>query len=194
MKNFSILCISFLLLAGSINLQAQEGAKQVISYNNNRIIYQNSFGPLQNFKVEVRGEIEVAEDDRDIIGMSSDGYLEIEKTVFGNKRKIIITSQGNSLKKEYYEGRSKQPYEPEGRKWLAEILPDLVKTSTIGAESRTNRFYKKGGTNLVLQEIDKLESDYVKHHYASLLLKLPVQSKEYPTVIQSLSKSISSDY
>src|SRR4051812_16057834 len=47
-----------------------------------------------DFNVEARGRIEITEDDKDIKGMSDDGYLEISKTVFGSKRTIIIEAQG----------------------------------------------------------------------------------------------------
>jgi len=126
---------------------------------------------LTSFNIELRGKIEVTDDDKDIKSMSDDGYLEISKTVFGSKRSIIIESQGGGrLKKEYYEGRSKVEWEPAGRTWLNEILPEVVRSTTIGAESRVERFYKQGGAQAVLAEIGKMDSDYVKAHYGKLLL------------------------
>src|SRR5687767_6486800 len=60
----------------------------------------------KEFSIELRGKIEVTDDDKDIKTITSDGYLEISKTVFGSKRTVIIEAIGNKVKKEYYEGRT----------------------------------------------------------------------------------------
>jgi hypothetical protein len=148
-----------------------------------------------SFNVELRGKIEITDDDKDIKGMSDDGYLEISKTVFGSKRTIIIESQGNGkLKKEYYEGRSQMDWDPAGKNWLGEILPEVIRSTTIGAESRVERFYKQGGANAVLDEIDKMTSDYVQSHYGKLLLSKNIPASELPSVINKLANAVNSDY
>ena len=112
-----------------------------------------------SFNIESRGKIEVTDDDKDIKSMSEDGYLEISKTVFGSKRGIIIESLGGGkLKKEYYESRTKMDWEPAGKAWLGEILPEVLRSTTIAAESRVDRFFKQGGANAVLGEIGEMES------------------------------------
>jgi hypothetical protein len=148
-----------------------------------------------DFNIEMRGRIEITEDDKDIKSISDDGYLEINKTVFGSKRTIIIEPLGGGkMKKEYYEGRTQMAWEPNGREWLSEILPDIVRNTTIGAESRVSRFFKQGGTTAVLNEIDRMDSDYSKSHYANLLMKQNVQAKDYAVIINKISDEIDSDH
>jgi len=159
-----------------------------------KVSYKNSVAGVYNFNIESRGKIELTDDDKDIKSMSPDGFLEITKTVFGSKRKLRISPLGNSLKKEYYEGRTSLPFEPDGKKWLTEILPELVRTTTIGAESRVNRFYRLGGINAVLNEIESLESDYVTAHYANALVGLPIPSKDYPVIISRVAFTLDSDH
>lgn len=155
--------------------------------------YRTSNG-VSSFSVEVRGKIELTDDDKDIKSMSADGYLEIKKTVFGSKRTLIIKPVGNTLKREYYEGREQIPFEPEGRQWMHEIMPEMVRSTTIGAESRVNRFYKSGGVNAVLDEIGRMESDHVKAHYAKILTSMNLASKDYALVVSRVSQSIDSDH
>jgi hypothetical protein len=176
------------LIAG--NCVAQETSTTTSS---RKFVYKSSTG-LSSFNVEVRGKIELTDDDKDIKSMSADGYLEVSKTVFGSRRALVITPQGSSLKREYYEGHSAVAFEPEGRKWMNEILPELVRTTTIGAESRVNRFYKQGGVPAVLSEINKLDSDHAKAAYASLLMGLNIPGKDYVTIIQSISNTMDSDH
>lgn len=156
--------------------------------------YRSSNG-LTDFNIEYRGRIELTDDDRDIKSISDDGYLEINKTVFGSKRTIVIESMGGGrMKKEYYEGRTKMDWEPNGKAWLSEILLEIVRTTTIGAESRVNRFFKSGGTAGVLAEIDRIENDHTKTHYLNLLMKQPVQVKDYAPIINKVSEEVDSDH
>ena len=114
---------------------ASAAKKSNINIQQSGEVYRySSSGPMQDFKIEMRGKIELSDDDKDIKSISNDGYLEISKTVFGSKRSILIESLGDGrVKKEYYEGRSLKPWDPNGKEWLAEILPEVVRSSTIGA-------------------------------------------------------------
>jgi F0F1-type ATP synthase delta subunit len=160
--------------------------KKSFRWSNNNI--------LQDFNVEYRGDIELTDDDKDVKSISPGGYLEISKTTFGNRREIIIRESGGQLVREYYEGRSKVPFDPNGKAWLADILPDLVRSTGIAARSRVNRFYKKAGVNGVMDEIEIISSDYVKQIYAKELYQLPLTNAELASTIIDLSRQVSSDY
>lgn len=164
-----------------------------IQQDRNKIVIKNRSG-FSSFDVEVRGKIQLSDDDKDIKSMSPDGYLEVKKTVFGSRRTLIVSPVAGGLKKEYYEGRTKIDFEPAGRQWMAEILPELVRSTTIGAESRVDRFFKKGGAPAVVSEIESLESNYVKSHYANLLMKLPISTKDYPRIIDRMAETMDSNY
>jgi hypothetical protein len=182
--------------SASKSTSATKSSSVSVSHNSRDDIqrWRTSNG-FDNFNVEYRGKIEITDDDKDIKSMSDDGFLEISKTVFGSKRSIVIEAQGNGkIKKEYYEGRTEKPWEPGGKAWLAEILPEVVRTTTLCAESRVARFFRQGGTTAVLNELDKIESDYVRSGYANLLMKQPVQAKDYSAIINKLAEKTDSDH
>ena len=156
--------------------------------------WKNTNG-ITNFNIEVRGKVEVTDDDKDIKSVSNDGYVQITKTIFGSRRAIIIESiGGGKFKKEYYEGRSKMDWDPHGKEWLGEILPEIVRSSTLGAEGRVNRIFAKGGVPAVLEEISNLEGDYTRAHYAKLLLDKNIPEKEMANVVTTLAEEIESAY
>jgi hypothetical protein len=185
--------IGVLLLLTCIVAQGQESHAYSSSRTRSKTTFSHSNG-ISSFNVEIRGKIELTDNDKDIKSMSSDGYLEITKTVFGSRRSIVITPEGNGLKREYYEGRTKVPFESEGRKWLSEIMLELVRTTTIGAEGRVIRFYKQGGSHSVLNEIRQIESDHVKAHYATLLMQQNVPVAEYGMIASSIAGTMESDH
>jgi len=121
-----ILLVIF-LLAG-LNAEAQF---RVYSYNNtndNKTSIKYSKSGFDKFVLKYEGEITLSDDDKDVVAISDGGYLEIKKSVFGSKRKVVIESDAHGrLLKKYYTGFSQKAFEPEGRKWLAEMLPDIVR-------------------------------------------------------------------
>ncbi len=190
MKTFAASLLFVLIATYSIGQTTVYSSSRT---ENRKTTFRHS-SPMSNFTVETRGSIELSDNDADIKSMSADGYLEVTKTVFGSRRSIVITPQGSGLKREYYEGRSLVAFEPEGRKWLSEVLPELVRSTTIGAESRVNRFYKQGGATAVVNEIRSLESDHVKAHYANLLMKLNVPVGDYGMIASGVASAIDSDH
>lgn len=194
-------CLAFMLVMLLVNKSVAQDetvstskSKISIHTDNETMRWRTSTG-VTDFNIEIRGKIDITDDDKDIKSISDDGYLEITKTVFGSKRAIIIESLGGGkVKKEYYEGRTKMEWNPNGQQWLGEILPEIVRSTTLAAESRVNRLYKQGGTSAILAEIDKIQSDYVKSHYGKILLSKDIPSGEMATVITRLSNTIHSDY
>ena len=174
--------------------QSESSTSSSSSNHNGVHRWRNSTG-VTNFNIESRGKIEVTDDDRDIKSLSNDGYLEITKTVFGSKRAIVIESLGGGkIKKEYYEGRNKMEWDPHGKNWLAEILPEIVRSTTLGAEGRVNRIFAKDGVSGVVAELSRLEGDYTASHYAKLLLEKNIPASELPRAITGIADAIDSDY
>ncbi|ELR72306.1 hypothetical protein C900_01588 [Fulvivirga imtechensis AK7] len=170
------------------------GDKIIITDGKNVRRHTQSNG-INSFNIEYKGTIEVTDDDKDVKSISPGGYIEISKTTFGSRRSILIEASSNGLRREYYESRKKVDYEPEGRKWLAEILPDVVRSTGIAAESRVNRYYKQGGVDAVLNEVGRLESDYVRSIYGKILLqKDGLSSNDLVKAAKGLADKINSDY
>lgn len=194
-KRLFAVAIGLLLVIQPILAQDLSSSKSTnVIVNDGTTRWKSSSG-LNSFNVEYRGKIDIEDDDKDIRAMSDGAYLEISKTVFGSKRTIVIESiGGGKFKKQYYEGRTMVNWEPAGREWLAEILPEVVRSTSLCAESRVKRFFKQGGTSGVLAEIDRIESDYVKSLYADLLMKQPVQVKDYASIINKLAEELDSDH
>lgn len=170
--------------SNSISINTKNG-KSTIQFN----------GIGKNFKIEFEGEFKVSNDDKDIVAISKGGFIDITKTSFGNKRRVVIESDRNgNLIRKYYEGRTEKEYNPDGKSWLAEVLPEIVRSTTIAAESRVERFYNNGGANAVLSEIQEMDSDYVKAAYFKLLLKHNLNTNELTSLLEKAGEEIKSDH
>jgi len=191
-KVLSNCLLLFLLTMVPAALLAQKNVTTSISNDKSIISVKDG---KNNFRVEVKGSIELSENDDDVIGLSRGGYFEVSKKAFGKSRKVKIEPGNNGqLVKTYYEGRKKISFVPDGQKWLAEILQELVQTTTIGAAGRGNRIYNNGGVNAILREMENLEEGHVRATYFDFLMDEDVDVSELPIIIKEAGRQIESDY
>ena len=172
--------------------QRRSTSVNVNSNGKTTISIKNGFG--NNFSIEYKGDIELSDDDSDVVSISQGGYMEIKKTAFGSRRRIFMEPDGSgTIDKKYYVRGSQKPFDPEGKKWLSEILLEVVRTTTLGSEKRVDRMYKKGGYYPVLKEVDEIESDHVKSRYLRLLLDKKLDEKGLLGTLKRVG-AISSDH
>ncbi len=191
----ALLVISATGIAQTV-IKSDSDKERIVISKNNKTWKHTSKSGLSSFNIEYKGTIEVTDDDKDIKSISPGGYLEISKTTFGSKREILVeATSGGSLRKEYYEGRTKTEWEPAGRKWLAEILPEIVRSTGIAAESRVDRFFNQGGVEAVINEISRLDGNYVVAIYGKLLLaKDGLSNNDLKKAIEGIANELDSDY
>ena len=195
---YRTLLLNFLLLTACAYVYGQHesaSTSERTSINGNETHRWTTKTGVTDFNIEIRGKIEVTDDDKDIKTLSNDGYIKITKTVFGSKRTIQIESLGGGqVKREYFEGRTQMDWETNGKQWLGEILPEIVRSTTVGAEGRVNRIFSKGGADAVLKELARLEGDHTRAHYAKLLLEKNIPTGEMAEVVKAIAEHIHSDY
>ena len=69
----------------------------------------------KDFRIEYEGEITLSNDDKNITAISRGGFIEIKKSSFGTKRRILIHNESGTLVKKYFVGWSEKPFRTEGR-------------------------------------------------------------------------------
>lgn len=192
-KNTFRFFMTLFLATGFITLSGQNysynysypGGKKQYKYSDN----------FSNYDIQVKGDITLNDDDTGIKSISPGGSLKISKKTFGNKRTIIIESNSSGiLNYEYYEGRHEIPFDPEGKKWLADVLLDVVRLTGIDAEGRTKRIYAKKGLDGVMDEIHEISSNTVMAVYFETLLEnMSLSDDEIVTICAAISSEMSSN-
>lgn len=166
-----------------------------ISVKDGRYTFSTKRGS-NRLDVEYDGRVEFGEDDKTIKSISRGGYFRVRSTSFGNRREILAEADSDgTINYEYYEGRRRADFDEDGKKWLADILPDVIRTTGIGAEERTERFYKKGGVDGVLEEVDAIRSDYVSHIYLQVLLSMEnLKDDDLVKIARYVPRELDSDH
>src|SRR4051812_9116694 len=129
-------------------------------------------------KLEVRydGDVEFTDDDADVKRLSPGGLLRIRDggmlTSLTGGHTVEFRADGSgTITRRFWVGSDERPFEPEGRKWLASMLPRFIRQSGIGAPARVARILKAKGPSGVLAEISLIEGSWAKRNYFSELVK-----------------------
>ena len=112
----------------SSNLFSQKSSNSNSSYTVNSSV-RNGKSKIRvkskgnEFNIEYEGEFTLSDDDKDIVAVSNGGFIEIKKSSFGNRRRIVIESDSNGkLIKRYYVGGSQKNYNPDGKNGLQKFF------------------------------------------------------------------------
>lgn len=126
---------------------------------------------LSTFSVELRGEVELTADDRDIASVSQGGRLEIFERDGLKTRRLTIENGAGGLEYTYLRGGDPQPFDGDARAWFEEILSRIVREIGIGAEGRVRRILADSGPDGVLEAIGDLDGSTATRIYSTELLE-----------------------
>jgi tellurite resistance protein len=151
----------------------------------------------RKIEVSYRGEIEFTDDDTDVKRLSPGGHLRIKDGGrFGTNNSIEFRTDGNgTIERRFWVGGRERPFEPEGRKWMSEVLPKFIRQSGIGAPARVTRIMRSGGATAVLAEISRIEGSFGRRIYFTELFKQPgLSSASIQQALSQAGREIDSDF
>jgi hypothetical protein len=124
-----------------------------------------------SLEVRAKESLEFTEDDADIKSISRGGYLMVQEQRGSASRRLEVRAgaDGQPQRSYFVQGQARA-LDQEARSWMAEVLPDVIRNSAIGARARVRRIYRQRGAGGVLDEISLIKSDGAKHIYFRELL------------------------
>lgn len=142
------------------------------------------------------GELRFNNEFTDITAISSDGTLDLVDVDGSTTRRLAMRSdRSNNLVRTYYVNDREQPWDDAGKRWLASLLIGLDRMSGIGIDYRFPTLLAGGGPLAVLDESEKMESDYARSLYLGRLVdRERLNDAEYQRVLDIASREMRSDY
>ena len=149
----------------------------------------------EKLEVNYKGTIEFTDDDMDVKSLSPGGSLRIRDGgwIATHTVKFAADASGN-LTRRFWVGATEKPFEPEGRQWLAKMLPRFIRQTAIGAPARAARIYKARGAAGVLAEISLIEGSWGKRVYFRELFKMPLDPATARQAVVQAGREINSDF
>jgi hypothetical protein len=146
--------------------------------------------------VRFDGDVEFTDDDSDVKRLSPNGYLKISDGGWFSGRSVEFRADSSgSIQRRFWIGSTEKPFDPEGRRWLADSLPRFIRQTGIGAAARVSRFLRSGGPSAVLAEISAIEGSWGKRIYFTELLKATsLDASTRARVLAQAGRQIDSDF
>ena len=146
--------------------------------------------------VSYRGDIQFREDDTDVASITPGGWLRIKEDGKSGRRSAEFRGNADgTVSRRFWSGGSERPFEPEGRQWLASVLPRFIRQTGIGAARRVSRIHRTRGTSGVLAEISLIEGSWAKRIYFSELLKMPhLDARSLQQALAQAGREMDSDF
>ena len=149
----------------------------------------------EKLEVNYKGTIEFTDDDMDVKALSPGGSLRIRDGGWIASHTVKFTSDASgNLTKRFWVGATERPFEPEGRQWLAKMLPRFIRQTAIGAPARAARIYKSKGAAGLLAEISLIEGSWGKRAYFRELFQMPLDPATARQAVVQAGREIDSDF
>lgn len=205
MLHLSLICAALLNIAvdaaGDHPLMHQDNHKKnrmFIGFHNSSSedgsidYYSNTL--LKSLEVQASGEVELTPDDREIKSISPNGYVIIRERNWLTYRALRLKAgTDGKIEKEYtIQGRD-YPFDADAQVWLSGILPELVRETGLGAQTRIKRILEQNGVPAAIREIRWVYSNYAKKIYFEAILNHPeLGSDDLQNAVETVAKEISS--
>jgi hypothetical protein len=152
-------------------------------------------GDKCSLDLRAEGEIKFNAEATEIKNISPGGSFEVNLRQDDTLKQVKVTPSDNGLQYVYKVNGKQQPFESEAKTWFAQFLLDLERSTGFAADLRVPALLAKGGPNAVLDEINNLQSDYVRGIYFRKLLEQPnLPAPVVQRVIKQAGDQIHSDY
>jgi len=156
-----------------------------------RIVAWGDGGHGYRFEWKGSSAPELSADDTQILPLDEGEFIVAEYEGSDDLRRVELRPDAARA---YFVDGVEQAYEPEGARWVAEVIPVLIDRLGFGASSRVPRILESDGVDGVLADIDKRSSDMARSEYYEVLLASPqLVVGEVTRVIEHASERVDSD-
>jgi len=113
-------------------------------------------------QVAVWGRVEFTPDEREVRSVSRDGRLYVRERRPKSDREVEVTAGDDGPRYAYSVDGERASFEEDGRVWLGDLLPEILRESGLNAREHVARVRHDGGVDAVLADISRIESTSAK--------------------------------
>ena len=211
MRLASRLSVLAALLVAAAPIQAQSAFRECASRNSknhtNQQISNSSHDDDRKWRVSwstdecsvdmsSQGNVQFTRDLDGIESIGRGGFFEITERIGREKRKYEAERGANGeLEITYTVNGDRRPFDAEGKKWLSTLILELERNSGFAAYARVPQILRQSGVDGVLEEVSRMNSDYVQRLYLGILKdSTKLSDGDVRKVFQLAGKEIGSDY
>lgn len=146
------------------------------------------------YSAKIKGDIEFNERDDDVARLGSGASASFSQTRNDEEKRVDYSEKDGRIERHYFVDNREQPLDAEAQKWVAGIVPLVIRETALDAKARVGRIYKQGGAGAVFDEVGRIESGYARSVYLKELAASAKLSPADVTRALQLVDGIDSDY
>ena len=145
-------------------------------------------------EARINGLVRFSDDETVVVGLERGATASFrERTRTSDRMVRFIPVAGGGVSARMFEGDRESEFDDEGRRWLAGLLPRLLRETGFDAEARVARFIARGGIEGAMTEIATIESGSSRRaHYIALLGSPNVSGDQAATIVRQASENMKS--
>lgn len=119
------------------------------------------------YRLGVRGEgqIDLAPDGSGVASLDEGGSLDVRMTRDRVERRVRFQNVNGAVEKQFFVGGDEQPWGPDADRFVAEVMPYVLRETAISAEQRVAWLIENRGHEGLLDEIGLINSDFAQRVY-----------------------------
>lgn len=119
----------------------------------------------------IQGDVRFADDFTAVRAVAPGGTFRVALRDGGRSTEVVVrTDTGGGIHPSMRVGGRDLPWGPEAERWLARVLPELMRISSYGADYRAATLLAQQGAEAVAGEMGQVRSDALRTVYAEALL------------------------
>ena len=139
----------------------------------------------------IQGKVVTSENEDRIVDVlpAGSGRAYFRERTGSTDRELTFSSGGAIV---YRVNGVERPYDDEGRRWFAALLPHVLAEASINVEQRVKRWRSQGGTDNALRQVADLRSSGAKRAHYDVLLDTPLSAPELDRLVHQAGKDVPS--
>ena len=148
----------------------------------------------RTIETELRGEIELADDDITIKAVTPGGSFRVRESRGWSNREIQVRDDATQPQVRYLVDGRERPLDEQGRHWMSTILPMIIRENGIDADRRAVRILEKRGAAGLFDEVDRISNGNVRRRYLSAAIGTRTMNEDELRRAMNRAARIDSDH
>jgi hypothetical protein len=163
-------------------------------FDGGRMNFRTSNGDY-TMRVRSDGDIDIAADGSGVRSMSRRGSLDVIMTRNGTDRRVLFTGPDGTVERQYFVDGDEQPWGPEADRFVAEVMPIVLRETAINARERVVWLIDNRGHDGLLDEIELINSDFAQRVYSVEYAKAAtIAAADFERLMKLTADNMSSDF
>lgn len=147
-----------------------------------------------SLSASVDGNLALNAAETDVADLGAGGTATFQERRDGVNRRLDLSEHDGTLQRRYFVDGQQRTYDAAAQRWFAGLLPTLIRETGFGARARVKRMLAKAGPGGVLDEVERIHSNYVRGVYLKWLCGMAQMTAADLDRAVRLAGAIGSDY